>query len=256
MPHKLFAIKLLCVALMGGICLSVFASEEATLPPQQKWSFSAPFGTFDRASAQRGFLVYKSVCATCHSLALIKYRNLQEIGFSEKEVKAIAAQHEIVDGPNDEGEMFQRPALPSDPFVKPYANEQAARAANQGAYPPDLSLITKARIHGADYIVALLTGYKEPPKEIILYPGKSYNPYFPGGQISMPPPLSEGLVTYDDGTPATVEQMARDVATFLAWAAEPELEARKRLGIKMLISLAVLTFLLYLVKKAIWARVK
>lgn len=243
--------------LMGLAPYGVSAVEEVLPPPQVNWSFSGLFGTFDRAAAQRGFQVYKEVCAACHSISLVRYRNLEEIGFSPEQVKAIAAEYETKDGPNDEGEMFMRPAIPSDIFFKPYANDEAARAANDGSIPIDLSLITKARPHGADYVYALLTGYQpHAPEGITLFPGKYYNPYFPGGQIAMPPPLLADAVTYADGTPATVEQMAHDVTTFLAWASEPEMEERKQIGFKMLIMFAVLTILLWIIKKYIWKRVK
>ena len=233
------------------------AVEDALPPPKVAWSFKGIFGTFDRAAAQRGFQVYKDVCAACHSISLVRYRNLEEIGFSLAQVKAIASEYETKDGPNDEGEMFMRPSVPSDIFFKPYANDEAARAANDGSIPIDLSLITKARPHGADYVYALLTGYQtHAPEGITLFPGKYYNPYFPGGQIAMPPPLLPDALTYGDGTPATVEQMAHDVTTFLAWASEPEMEERKQIGFKMLIMFAVLAILLWIIKKYIWKRVK
>lgn len=224
----------------------------------QRWSFDGLFGTFDRGALQRGFQVYTEVCAACHSLDLVAYRNLTEIGFTEDQVKKIAAAVEVTDGPNDEGEMFDRPGRPTDSFKAPFPNEQAARAANNGAFPPDLSLIVKARLGGADYLYSLLTGYRdEPPKEmhVTLQEGMSFNMAFPGHQIAMPPPLFEDGVEYADGTKATVVQMSRDITEFLAWAAEPELETRKRMGIKVLLFLFVLTGMLYAVKRRIWSNV-
>lgn len=227
----------------------------APKPPAQAWSFDGPFGTFERASLRRGLIVYRQVCSSCHSLDLVAYRHLAGADFNENEVNAIAATVEVTDGPNDQGEMFQRPGRPADRFKAPFPNANAARAANNGAYPPDLSLMIKARKGGADYLYALLTGYKEPPADVKLMDGMNYNAYFPGLQIAMAAPLSEGSVDYPDGTAPTTEQMARDVATFLAWTAEPELEARKRLGLKVLLFLLVLSGMLYAVKRAIWADV-
>ncbi|MFZ5792222.1 MAG: cytochrome c1 [Pseudomonadota bacterium] len=252
-----FALAAFAAAALIAPGLSVdraHAEEEIELP-RQRWSFEGFFGTFDQAAQQRGFQVYKEVCAACHSLSLVAYRNLEQIGFSEDEVKAIAAQYNVTDGPNDQGEMFERPARPSDHFVPPFPNPQAARAANNGALPPDLSLIVKARKGGADYIYGLLTGFTEPPADMQIAEGMNYNKVFPGHQIAMPPPLSEGAVTYADGTKATVEQMAHDVTTFLAWTAEPELDARKRMGVKTILFLIVLTGMLYAVKRKVWAEV-
>ena len=228
---------------------------EGTKPPAQHWSFSGMFGTFDRAAQQRGFQVYKEVCAACHSVSLLSYRHLRGIGYQEDDVKAIAAQAKVMDGPNDAGEMFERAGRPSDKFVKPFPNENAARSANNGAYPVDLSLVTKARVGGANYVYALLTGYGSAPATVKVADGMSYNAYFPGHQIAMPPPLNVDGVTYQDGTKATVEQQARDVTTFLAWAAEPELETRKQMGIKVLLFLIVLTGILYAAKRKVWAAV-
>ncbi|MBX7145950.1 MAG: cytochrome c1 [Alphaproteobacteria bacterium] len=233
------------------------AEEEHISLPKQDWSFKKPWGAFDRAAQQRGFAVYKEVCSTCHSMSLIAYRNLRDIGLSEDAIKAIASQYQIGDGPNDEGEMFERPGLPSDKFKNPYSNEKAARAANNGAYPPDLSLIIKARPEGADYIYNLLTGYDKAPTDVKIQEGMYYNKYFTGHNIAMPPPLTtDGQVTYADETPATVQQMAKDVVTFLAWAAEPELEVRHRTGIKTITFLIVLSVLLYFVNRKIWAKIK
>ncbi len=242
------------------LCLLVFSAPalaaESIAPPKQDWSFDGPFGTFDRASAQRGFQVYKEVCAACHSMKYVSYRNLAALGFSEAEIKAIAAQATVKDGPNDEGEMFERPGRPSDRLPSPYANKQAASAANNGAVPPDLSLMVKARPHGANYIHALLTGYGEPPQDFDLGQGMNYNKYFPGHQIAMAAPLNEGIVSYTDGTAASVDQMARDVSTFLAWAAEPEMEDRKQTGWRVLLFVAAMGILFYLSKRKLWSKVK
>lgn len=247
--------KLLLAA--SAACLLVGparAAEEGHFE-HQKWPFHGVFGTFDRAALQRGFQVYTEVCSACHSVELLYYRDLEEIGFSDEEVKAIAAQKQVQDGPNDAGEMFERPARPSDHIVRPFANERAARAANNGALPPDLSLITKAREGGEDYIYGVLTGYAAPPPGLQLPQGMSYNKAYPGHQIAMPPPLNEGGVGYVEGTPATVPQMAHDVVTFLAWAAEPTLEERKRTGLKVILFLLVGTVLAYGVKRKVWAPV-
>ncbi len=224
------------------------------------WSFDGFFGKFDRASLQRGYQVYKEVCASCHSMKQLSYRNLGEQGgpeFTEAEVKAIASQYEVSDGPNAEGEMFTRKGKPSDKFKSPYSNENASRAANGGAYPPDMSVLVKARPGGADYLYSLLMGYEEKvPDNIKLEEGVYYNKYMPGNKIRMAKPLSEGSVSYSDGTKATQEQLSKDVVTFLTWAAEPHLEARKKLGFKSVIFLLILTILVYLVKKKIWLRVE
>ncbi len=232
-------------------------STSALHPKQMKWEFDSIFGRFDRASIQRGYQVYKEVCAACHGLKLVSYRNLQEIGFSEDEVKQIAAEYSVTDGPNDEGEMFDRPALPSDRFVGPYANEQAARSVNGGASPPDLSLIVKARHDGPNYVYSLITGFTDAPDEFIMSEGKNYNPYFEGRQISMPAPITDdGQVDYKDGTYATKEQMTIDVVNFLQWAAEPETEHRKKMGVRTMIFLAILLAILIAAKKAVWKNVK
>jgi len=221
-------------------------------PLQLVWPFEGIFGTFDRQAAQRGAQVYFEVCSACHSNHNLYYRNLKDIGFSEAEIKQLAQKYTVKDGPNAEGEMFDRPALPSDRFVSPYPNEEAARAANNGAYPVDLSLIIKARHDGPNYVFSLLSGYQEAPADIKLMPGLYYNPYFEGGQIAMPPPLTQGQVTFSDNTPATVEQMAKDVVVFLQWAAEPEMEHRKSIGLKVMIFLLVFTVFFYMAKKKIW----
>lgn len=245
-------IRLVLVAALSAIgpALAVVVVK----PPAQQWSFGGVFGTFDRAAAQRGFQVYKEVCAACHSVRLLSYRDLTQLGLTEDEVKAIAAGYQVKDGPNDNGDMFERPGRPSDRFVRPYANDAAARAAQNGALPPDLSLMVKARKGGADYLHGLLTGYAEPPAGMTMGQGMNFNTYFPGQQIAMGPPLSDDRVTYADGTKATLDQMSRDVTTFLAWAAEPELETRRAMGVRMIVFLLILTVLVYAVKKQIWSR--
>ena len=223
------------------------------------WSFKGLFGKFDRASLQRGYQVYTEVCASCHSMKLLSYRNLVEKGgpeFSEDQAKAIASNFELRDGPNSDGEMFTRSAKLSDKFVKPYQNIEEAKASNGGAYPPDMSVLVKARSGGADYIYSLLLGYDEPPSNIQLDDGVYYNTYMPGNKIMMPNPLSEDLIEYSDGTKATNEQMAKDVVTFLAWAAEPHLEARHRIGFKAILYLIILTILAYFSMKKIWSRIE
>jgi ubiquinol-cytochrome c reductase cytochrome c1 subunit len=224
--------------------------------PDRKFSFDGIFGTYDRASAQRGFQVYKEVCAACHGMRLVAYRNLRELGLTEAQVAGIASQFEIKDGPNDEGQMFERPGRPADRFRSPFPNDAAARAANNGALPPDLSVMAKARAGGADYLFALLTGYVDPPAGVTVMDGMHYNAYFPGHQIAMGAPLNPDQVEYADGTKATVEQMAHDVSTFLQWAAEPELEQRRAMGVKIIIFLTILAGLTYAVKRKIWADVE
>lgn len=245
--------RLLAAALVAFVGSAAAAEEELALPSQH-WSFSGFFGTYDRAAALRGLQVYREVCAGCHSLSLLSYRHLSGLGLDEEAVKALAAEETVVDGPDEEGEMFERPGRPSDRFRLAFPNEQAARAVNNGAFPPDLSVIVKARKGGADYIHALLVGYGEPPAEVTLQEGMSYNAYFPGRQIAMPAPLSDDAVAYADGTPASADQMSRDVVHFLAWAAEPELDERKRTGVKTVLFLIVFTGLLYAVKRKVWSR--
>jgi ubiquinol-cytochrome c reductase cytochrome c1 subunit len=247
------AIALGAGLLAGAGAAPAMAAGEAIPIPNTRFSFDGIFGTYDRAAAQRGFQVYKEVCAACHAMKLVSYRNLRELGLSEAEVRAIAATVQVQDGPNDEGQMFERPGRLSDRFRSPFPNENAARAANNGAYPPDLSVMTKARAGGADYLYALLTGYVDPPAGTTMMEGMSYNKYFPGHQIAMANPLNEGQVTFHDGTQATVEQMAHDVSTFLAWAAEPEMEERKRMGVRLILFLTIMGGLAYAVKRKIWA---
>jgi ubiquinol-cytochrome c reductase cytochrome c1 subunit len=254
MSHILRSLAALAVA---GVLLptAARAAGEAVPPLRENWPHHGIFGTYDRAALQRGFQVYKEVCAACHGTKYLAFRNLQALGYSEEEVKAIAAEYTVMDGPNDQGEMFERPARPSDRKPGPYPNERAARAANNGAYPPDLSLIVKARAGGENYIYSLLIGYEEPPAGVTVPDGMYYNKYFPGHFIAMPPILQPDGVTYADGTKATVAQMARDVTQFLAWLAEPKLEERKQTGIKVMLFLIVLTGLLYAYKRRIWADV-
>jgi ubiquinol-cytochrome c reductase cytochrome c1 subunit len=222
--------------------------------PHQEWSFDGIFGTYDRASAQRGFQVYKEVCSTCHPVKHLYFRDLADLGYSEDEVKAIAASYQVTnEQPNDQGEMFQRPGRPSDLIPGPFPNDQAARAANNGALPPDLSMIVKAREGGSDYVYGLLNGYKEPPPGFNMLQGMQYNQYFPGHQIAMPPPLADGAVTFADGTPSIVPQMSHDVVTFLTWAAEPNLEPRHRTGLKVMLFLVVAAGVFYAAKRKIWA---
>ena len=228
-------------------------SVEQTKIIQQNWPFKGFFGRFDQSSIQRGFQVYKEVCASCHGIKYISYRDLKDIGYNSDDIKSIASEYEITDGPNDEGEMYERFAKPSDKFVEPYQNKNAARAANNGAYPPDLSLITKARAGGADYLYNLLNGYREePPVGFELSEGMYYNEYYPGKQIAMPSPIMDDIVEYNDGTDATHVQIARDVTSFLAWTAEPELEVRKSLGVKTMFFLILLTIMLLGVKRKVW----
>lgn len=220
-------------------------------PRQIVWPFEGVQGSVDRASAQRGFQVYKEVCSACHGLKRVAFRNLQDIGFSEAEVKALAKTYSYPTL-SDTGETVDRPGLPADHFPSPQPNEQAARAANNGAYPPDQSLIVKARHDGANYIYSLLTGYKDAPADFAMSEGMNYNPYFEGRQIAMAAPLSEGAITYEDGTNASVDQMARDVVVFLQWAAEPELEHRKSMGLRVMIFLSIGAILFYVAKRRIW----
>lgn len=247
--------KTLLISLMvAGIAATAFAANDQKPPQHIDWPFDGIFGTVDKQAAQRGFQVYKEVCSACHPLTHIAFRNLEDIGFSEAEVKALAASYQVTDGPNDEGNMFQRPGKPSDYFPSPYANEEAGRAMHNGAIPPDLSMVVKARKDGPDYVYSLLTGFSPPPSGVTLSAGQSYNPYFPGGKLMMPPPLSQGQVTYSDGTPATVDQMAHDVVVFLQWASEPHMEQRKEMGIKVLVYLAIFTIFMYLAKRNLWRK--
>jgi len=250
-------VKIFFVAFVTAISNSAYSEEKKIEFIKNDWSFEGIFGTFDRSSLQRGYQVYQEVCSGCHSIQHLSYRNLSEKGgpeFSLDEAKAIAAQFEVTDGPNDDGEMFTRPRRLSDKFVNPFPNIQAATAANGGAYPPDMSVLVKARKGGADYIYSLLLGYEEAPAGHELDDGVYYNKYIPGNKIMMSKPLSEGAVEYSDGTQATEAQMAKDVVTFLTWAAEPNLEARHKMGFKVFIFLIILLILVYFSKQKVWSR--
>ncbi len=272
-------LKAAAVALVAFASAPAFAAGAAHTPTKEQWTFSGMFGHYDRAQLQRGFKVFREVCASCHGMELLSFRNLQEPGgpqFSEGQVQMLAAEYQIQDGPGEDGEMFDRPGRPSDRWPSPYANEQAARGSNGGALPPDFSVLAKARTyergftngyilwdlitqyqeHGADYIHSLLVGYNEtPPGGEEGQPGLHYNPYFPGGWIAMPMPIADDQVEYTDGTPTTVDQYSRDVTAFMMWAAEPHLEARKALGFKIMIFLIVFAGLLYFTKKKVWREV-
>ena len=252
-------LNIFCILIL--FCFSSLGSKAAEKVEYLKtdWSFKGLFGKFDRGSLQRGYQVYTEVCSSCHSMKYLSYRNLAEKGgpeFSPAEAKAIAASFEVTDGPNADGEMFLRPAKLSDKFVMPYDNIKAAQASNGGAYPPDMSVLVKARGGGVDYIYSLLQGYDEAPSEMVLDDGVYYNKYMYGNKIKMSAPLMEEAVEYGDGTKATVEQMSKDVTTFLMWAAEPHLEARHRMGFKAIVYLIILTILVYFSMKKIWSRVE
>jgi ubiquinol-cytochrome c reductase cytochrome b/c1 subunit len=268
------------VALAFATALSAVAVAPASAqdaPPRQRWSFAGPFGIYDQAQLQRGFKIYNEVCKNCHSIKLLSFRNLADPGgpsFTEAQAAAIAATYQVTDGPNDQGEMFQRPGGIADYFPPPFPNDNAARAALGGKLPPDMSVLALARSYewgfprfiidaftmyqedGPDYIHAILNGYTDPPPGFALPPGGQYNKYFPGGAIGMPKPLSDGQVEYTDGTPTTVDQYGRDVAAFLMWAAEPTLDARHRLGFQVMIYLIVFAVLLYFTKKQLWHAVE
>lgn len=266
--------------MLGAVAAPASAAEHGPTPPAVKWSFSGPFGKYDTQQLQRGFKVYREVCAACHSLKFISFRNLAESGgpmFSEGQVKALAAEYQIKDGPNDAGEMFDRPGRAADHWPSPFPNDQAAAASNGGKAPPDLSLMAKARTYergfplfvfdmftqfaetGPDYVHALLTGYEAAPKGVDVPPGGNYNKYFPGHIIAMAKPINDGQVDYKgaDGkpqAPETVDQYSKDVTAFLMWTAEPKMEARKALGFKAIIFLILLAGLTYFVKKRIWKK--
>lgn len=241
-------------------------------PKNVDWSFGGPFGKYDKGQLQRGLKVYKEVCSACHSMSLVSFRTLENLGYSDAQVKAFASEYEVQDGPNGDGEMFTRKAVPSDHFPSPFPNHEAAAAANGGAAPPDMSLLAKARgvergfplfifdiftqyqQGGPDYIYSLLTGYHEPPQGVEVAEGTHFNPYFASAiALKMAPPLSDGQVTYDDGAPQTLDQYAKDVSAFLMWAAEPHLEERKRTGFMVMVFLAIFTILVYLTKKSVYA---
>lgn len=236
--------------------LPALAAEEGPALEHQNWPWLGVFGKYDQAQLKRGFQVYHDVCSACHSLKLVAYRNLSALGFTEDEIKAFAAEKTVKDGPNDQGEMFDRPARPSDHFVSPFANDQAARVANNGALPPDQSLLVKARKGGPDYVYALLMGYAEAPEGVKVPDGMSYNKVFPGHNIGMPQPITDDAVTYADGTKASQEQIAKDVTAFLNWTSEPELDTRHSMGLKVLGFLVVLTALFYALKRKVWSDVE
>lgn len=276
MKKVMIGILSFALAYGAGIGLASAAEYPLKEPHHLKWSFAGPFGKYDKEQLQRGLKVYKEICSVCHSMNLVAFRTLKELGYSEDQVKAFAADYQITDGPNKDGDMFERPGKPSDHFPAPFPNEEAAAAANNGAPPPDFSLIAKARAAergfprfvfdiftqyaegGPDYIYSLLTGFGQKPEEGLTIPdGTYYNPYFmQAPSLSMPPPLSDGAVSYDDGSPETVDQYAKDVSAFLMWAAEPELEARKKMGFRVMVFLLVFAGLLYVVKKRVWSNVE
>jgi ubiquinol-cytochrome c reductase cytochrome c1 subunit len=268
-------LKTLAAASLALLAVPALAAEGQRDAKDISYSFEGPFGHFDKGQLQRGYKVYKEVCSACHAMHLVSFRNLADHGgpgFTEEQVKALAATFTVQDGPGEDGQMFDRPGLPSDRFPSPFPNEQAARNANAGALPPDLSLITKARagwygtfnqlingIGGPDYVYSVLTGYEQAPAELAKEApeGKHYNPYFASGHwITMAPPLTDGQVTFDDGAPNTVDAMAHDVSAFLAWTAEPKMEERKSMGFATVIYLAIFAVLLFLVKQRIWAKVE
>ncbi len=264
------------VAMLAAAPASAQEGHGAPKPHRESWTFAGPFGKFDRAQVQRGFQVFREVCSSCHAAHLFAFRNLAQPGgpqFSEAQAKAVAEAYKVQDGPNDAGDMFERPGRLSDHWPSPFPNEQAARASNGGAYPPDFSVLAKARTYevgfpgflidilrqyqeqGPDYIHALLNGYKDAPEGVTVPEGAYYNEYFPGHAIKMPPPLSADQVTYTDGTPQTVDQYSRDVTAFMMWLAEPHLEERKRIGFQVMIFLIVFAGLLYFTKKKVWKSV-
>tara|TARA_Y100000590_G_scaffold222470_1_gene251767 strand:+ start:1816 stop:2598 length:783 start_codon:yes stop_codon:yes gene_type:complete len=255
---KFFKIIFFFILLLNFSNQKLFAASSNELL-KVDWSFKSFFGKFDRAALQRGYQVYNEVCASCHSLKHMSYRNLAEKGgpeFSEDEAKAIASSFEVTDGPDSTGQMFTRPAKLSDKFVMPYANKEEAKSVNGGAYPPDMSVLVKARKGGADYIYSVLLGYEEPPANMKLDDGVYYNKFMYGNKIKMAAPLSEGIVEYSDGTKASTEQMAKDVVSFLMWTAEPHLEARHKTGFRVIIYLLILTVLVYFSMKRIWSRIE
>ena len=252
-------LKLISIIILFCVTSANVISAEKVEYLKTDWTFKGLFGKFDRASLQRGYQVYTEVCAACHSMKYLSYRNLSEKGgpeFSVAQAKAIAASFEVTDGPNADGEMFNRPGKLSDKFVMPYENVKAAEAANGGAYPPDMSVLVKARGGGVDYIYSLLQGYEEAPSGMILDEGVHYNKFMYGNKIKMSAPLSDGIVEYSDGTNASIEQMSKDVTTFLMWAAEPQLEARHKMGFKTILYLIILTILVYFSMKKLWSRIE
>ena len=255
MLKALITATIALTATFGVSNMAVAAGGDTTELQTREWSFSGPFGTFDKASMQRGFQVYREVCAGCHSMDLIAFRNLADLGYNEAEIKAIAAEYEVEDGPDDEGEMFMRPARPADRMPGPYRNDNEARASNNGAMPVDLSLIAKARAYGPDYLYSLLVGYKEAPASVEMPEGMHYNSAYSGNLIAMPQPLYGDDVEFADGADASIEGSAADVTQFLMWAAEPKLEIRKRIGVAAVFFLSIFLILSYFAKRRVWADV-
>ena len=248
--------KIIFIIIITFFSTNIFGAEANKEPmPKLKWSFNGITGTFDKAALQRGYKVYREVCEGCHSMKLLYYRDLIDIGFSEEQVKAIAAEYTVLDGPNEEGEMFDREARPADRFVSSYANDAEARLSNNGAYPPDLSVITKARKYGEDYLYNLLLGYEEPPEGTELGDGMYYNKWMSGNQIAMPQIIYDGSVDYDDGTDNNAKQITSDIVTFLKWSAEPELEIRKNLGIKVILFFIILGIIVFIGKNRLWREI-
>ena len=235
---------------------NLFAEEEMPLK-KQNWTFEGIFGRYDNSTLQRGLQIYQEVCSACHGMKRLRFRELKDLGFTNDQIKQYAKTFEILDGPNDLGEKFTRPGEPSDTFVSPYKNKEEAKAAFGGSYPPDLSLLTKAMKNGPDYIYSLLTSYEESPSlDFELTDGLYYNPYHDGKVIAMPPPIYDNVIEYIDGTDANLHQLSYDIVNFLNWAAEPELQKRKSLGLKVLLFLIALTLLLYVTMKEIWLRIE
>ncbi len=252
----MFVRNLLTVAIIAFVPASTaIASGGGSEPvPSRDWSFSGLSGTYDKAALQRGYKIYREVCSSCHSMKRIYFRNLSDLGYNEAQIKNIAAEYTVEDGPNDEGDMFERNGLPSDALPSPFPNVQAAKFANGGAFPPDLSLIIKARGNGANYTSALLTGYKDtPPHGEELSDGQYWNTYFPGHKLAMAPPLSEGQISYEDGSLETLEQYSHDVVQFLTWASDPYMEERKSTGFKVIIFLIIFAGIMLAVKRKVWA---
>jgi ubiquinol-cytochrome c reductase cytochrome c1 subunit len=218
-----------------------------------KWSFAGPFGYFDKAALQRGFQVYREVCAGCHGIDYLAFRNLADLGYNAAEIKAIAAEYEVMDGPDDDGEMFMRPARPADQIPNPYRNDNEARANNNGAMPPDLSLIAKARANGPDYLYSLMIGYEDAPETTEVPDGMYYNNAYPGHLIAMPQPIYGDDVEYSDGAPTTTAGISSDVTNFLMWAAEPKMEVRKRIGVAAVFFLSIFVIMSYFAKRRVWA---
>ena len=243
------------ILLVGVISSSAWGAGGDVTLKTRDWSFSGPFGTFDKAAMQRGFQVYNEVCAGCHSMKLIAFRNFADLGYNEAEIKALAAQYEVQDGPNDDGEMFMRPGIPADRMPAPYANDNAARAGNNGALPPDLSLIAKARPNGPNYLYSLLSSYGNAPNDKEVPDGMYYNAAYPGHLIAMPQPLYGDDVEYSDGAATSIEAVSADLTQFLMWAAEPKMEVRKRTGVAAVFFLGIFVIFSYLAKRRIWADV-